>query len=86
MHSSFYGFQNMSVWGQMKSTGCSDRKREEASLLDTEIQAQQLIHIFVIKRLLLTSDTDKSSLFQTPRKLLCDFPTLWSTASKLALK
>lgn len=48
-------FQNIAVWGQRKSTGPSDRKRKKPSLSNIKIQTQQVIHVFVIKRLFFSS-------------------------------
>lgn len=79
-------FQNIAVWGQRKSTGPSDRKRNKPSLSNIKIQAQQVIHVFVIKRLFfLPHEADKSNLFKASKKSLCVTSQLY-IASKLALK
>lgn len=76
-------FQNIAVWGQRKSTGPSDRKRKKPSLSNIEIQAQQVIHVFVIKRLFLPHEAVKSNLFKASKKSLCVTSQLY-IASKLA--
>lgn len=48
-------FQNIAVWGQRKSAGLSDRKIKKPSLSNIKIQTQQVIHVFVIKRLFFAS-------------------------------
>lgn len=62
-------FQNIAVWGQRKSTGPSDRKRNKPSLSNIKIQAQQVIHVFVIKRLFfcLMKQTNQTCL-KLPKK------------------
>lgn len=61
-------FQNIAVWGQRKSAGLSDRKIKKPSLSNIKIQTQQVIHVFVIKRLYFPHEETNQTCLRLPKK------------------